>query len=82
MELVFRHLELIEREYFGLQFTETFHQSKTSLNSYSPTVYNVRVPMASVRESNQRIMIFVYRNGSTRARKFASRCASVRSPIC
>lgn len=27
MDAVFRHLELIEREYFALQFTEIFHNN-------------------------------------------------------
>lgn len=45
MELVFRHLELIEREYFALQFTEMFHHRRpTHFENnavHNSTVYNV-----------------------------------------
>ena len=55
LDLVFRHLELIEREYFALQFTEMLHHhygsssflngsvssSSPSSSSTSTTVYNV-----------------------------------------
>ncbi|OTF69318.1 hypothetical protein BLA29_015359, partial [Euroglyphus maynei] len=33
MDAVFRHLELIEREYFALQFTEIFRSSSSNVNN-------------------------------------------------
>lgn len=34
MDAVFRHLELIEREYFALQYTEIFRSTTQSSNVY------------------------------------------------
>lgn len=43
MDAVFRHLELIEREYFALQFTEIFHHNGYNAQHHfnSNTMMNV-----------------------------------------
>lgn len=62
MDAVFRHLELIEREYFALQYTEIFRSTTQSSNVYDQQQYsnqdNVNVTINCSPVNTTRIVLY------------------------